>query len=238
MSTILPTLPPGTRDAAPSADVVIANGITIPGWINNLESYRRWAESDSYPQSGWVSYLNGIIWVDDSREEFITHNQVRYAFYGVFGFFLRRHAIGCFVPSGMFFANEHANLATEPDGLLYLWSTMREGRLRLVPGIGGGYTQLQGTPDAVLQVVSDNSVNKDVVMLRNLYWKAQIPEYWLVDARKEPVQFDILRHTSDGYQPTPNDDGWVRSEVLGRSCRIERKLDPLGPAHFAVQVKA
>ena len=32
-----------------------------PSWMLEwrLDAYRRWAESDEYPQSGWVSYLDG-----------------------------------------------------------------------------------------------------------------------------------------------------------------------------------
>jgi Uma2 family endonuclease len=222
----------------PSADVVVvANGITIPGWINNLESYRRWAESDGYPQSGRVSFLDGKILVDTDMEEFVTHNRVKYAFNTMFGMLLMQNPPGSFVPDRMLLVNEAANLSTEPDGLFYLWTTMQSGRLRLVPGAKAGYTQLEGTPDAVLEIVSDSSMTKDSVTLRDLYWKAQIPEYWLVDARKEILQFDILRHMSEGYQPTPKEGGWVRSEVLGRSFRIERSLDPLGLAQFGVQVR-
>jgi Uma2 family endonuclease len=138
----------------------------------------------------------------------------------------------------MLLVNELANLSTEPDGLFYLWTTMQSGRLRLVPGQSAGFMQLEGTPDSVLEVVSDGSKVKDLVKLRDLYWKAQIPEYWLVDARADAVQFDILRHAADGYQATAAEDGWLRSGVLGHSFRIERTTDPLGFAQFVVHVKA
>ena len=115
---------------------------------------------------------------------------------------------------------------------------MQTGRLRLVPGKNAGYMQLEGTPDAVLEILSDSSEKKDLVRLRDLYWKAQIPEYWLVDARKETVKFDILCHAEDGYQTTSSEDGWLRSNILGQSFRIERGIDPLGLAQFVVQVKA
>ena len=97
--------------------------------------------------------------------------------------------------------------------------------------------QMEGTPDCVLEVLSDGSVKKDLETLRELYWKARIPEYWLVDARKDDIHFDILRYAQDGYQQTPSDDGWQRSEILGRSFRIERTTDPLGLAQFVIQVK-
>lgn len=218
-------------------DVVVEGKIAIPGWIDTLADYRRWAESDGYPQSGWVSYLDRTICVDSSLEELITHNQARFSAYGMFGSLLSHCDVGCFVPSRMLLVNKTANFATEPDGLFYLWSTMKSGRLRLMPGAKSGYTQFEGSPDCVLEIVSDGSVTKDLVTLRDLYWKAQIPEYWLVHARKDDIRFDILRHTAEGYQETPHIDGWLRSEILGRSFRIERSNDPLGLPQYTVQIK-
>jgi Uma2 family endonuclease len=244
MSTITPSLPQ-TAVALPAVapprravvDVVVEDKITIPGWIDSLEAYRRWAESDDYPQSGWVSYLDGKIWVDANMEEFLAHNQVKYAFNGMFFNLLAQEPTGRFVPDRMLLVNEAANLATEPDGLFFLWATVQTKRLRLVPGKKSGYTQLEGTPDSVLEIVSNSSETKDLVALRELYWKAEIPEYWLVDARRDSITFDILRRAAEGYQATPLAGGWVRSEILGHSFRIERTVDPLGLAQFVVHVK-
>ena len=240
MSTIISTLPqtavglPSMQAPTCRADVVVENKITIPGWINTLAEYRQWAESDEYPQSGWVSYLDRIIWVDTNMEEFLSHNQVKYAFNTMFGILLMQHPPGRFVPDRMLLVNEIANLSAEPDGLFYLWATMQTGRLRLVPGKKAGYTQLEGTPDIALEVVSDGSVTKDLVQLRELYWKAEIPEYWLVDARADNIRFDILRRAAEGYEPAPAEQGWVRSDVLGHLFRLERTTDPLGLAQFVV----
>ena len=133
-------------------------------------------------------------------EEFLTHNQIKQAFNFVYGTILSTHPIGRFVPDRMLYVNEAANLSTEPDGMFYLWATMQSDRLRLIPGKKTGYMQLEGTPDVVLEIVSDGSVTKDLVKLRDLYWKAEIPEYWLVDARGETIRFDIFRHAPEGFQ--------------------------------------
>lgn len=219
------------------SDVLVQDQIAIPGWINDLESYRRWVHSDSYPERGWISFLNGHIWVDFSMEEFLTHNRVKGAYAFAVMAVLRGNPIGDFVHDRMLLSNTGANLSTEPDGLFYLWETMRSGRLKLVPGKREGYMELEGTPDGVLEVVSKTSERKDKVELRELYWKAQIREYWLVDARTDPAQFDILRHTPTGYQPTPANAGWLRSEVLGKEFRLVSQLDPLGHPQFVVEVR-
>ena len=111
---------------------------------------------------------------------------------------------------------------------------MRTGRLQLVPGKREGYMELEGTPDMALEILSETSERKDWLLLRDLYWKAGIAEYWLVDARNEPAQFDILRHGPTGYDPTPAVDGWMRSDVLGREFRLIRQTDPLGHPQFVV----
>jgi Uma2 family endonuclease len=107
----------------------------------------------------------------------------------------------------------------------------------LVPEKKSGYVQLEGTPDTVLEIVSDVSETKDVVQLRDLYWRANVPEYWIVDAREDRIRFDILRYAASGYDAAPSEDGWVRSEILGHSFRLERTLDPLGLPQFVVHMK-
>jgi Uma2 family endonuclease len=239
MDTLTPTLlsPAPTPPSPGASPVSVASRITIPAGIDSLAAYRRWAESDTYPESGQVSYLNGTIWVDPDMEEFLSHNQVKQAFNFMFGMLFTQHAVGRWVPDRMLLVNIEANLASEPDGLFYLWETMRSERLRMVPGAETGYTQLEGTPDGVLEIVSNGSVTKDLKNLRDLYWKAKIPEYWLVDARREAIRFDILRWNDTGYEPTVEVDGWLRSDVLGQSFRLERTLDPLGVPQFVVHVK-
>ena len=102
-----------------------------------------------------------------------------------------------------------------------------------------GIMELEGTPDQVLEVVSKTSVRKDTVLLRDLYFKAGIPEYWLVDARKSPARFDIYRHTADGYVATRRRDGWLKSAVFGKQFRFVESKDRFGdPAYSYGQLKA
>jgi Uma2 family endonuclease len=234
-TTIQPDAAPPVRSRR--REVNVQETISIPGWIDDLESYRRWAHSDDYPRTGWVSFLDGEIWVDLSMEEFLTHNQVKFAFGLAIGNVLMSQPSGRFCGDRMLLTHEGANLSTEPDGLFFRWETLQSGRLRLVPGKEAGYMELAGTPDMIMEIVSKTSERKDQVVLRELYWKANIPEYWLVDARSDPAQFNILRHTPQGYVPTEPTDGWLPSQVLERKFRLVRQTDPLGHPQFVVEAQ-
>jgi hypothetical protein len=46
-----------------------------------------------------------------------------------------------------------------------------------------------------------------------------------VDARSDPLSFDVLRHTARGYAATPRKDGWLKSKVFGKSFQLTRGAD-------------
>ncbi|MBC8869246.1 MAG: hypothetical protein H8E44_07500 [Planctomycetes bacterium] len=81
------------------------------------------------------------------------------------------------------------------------------------------------------------SVEKDTLVLRGLYWQADIPEYWLVDARGDRLQFDILRRHPDGYVPTRKQRGWLESAVFGKSFRLSSRPDELGHPEYTLSVQ-
>jgi Uma2 family endonuclease len=214
--------------------VFVQGQIVIPDWVDDLDSYCRWRLSKDAPEHGEMAFLDTGIWVDLSMEEFLTHNQVKAAFDFAIMSVVQPALSGRYVPDRMLLRNPVANLSAEPDGLFFTWETMRSGRLRLVEKLGQGIMELEGTPDLVLEVVSKTSVNKDTVLLRELYWKAGIAEYWLVDVREGKLSFEILRHTLDGYVPTPAVEGWLPSQVLGKRFQLQQKNDPLGHVQFIV----
>ena len=97
--------------------------------------------------------------------------------------------------------------------------------------------ELEGTPDMVLEIVSDSSVTKDTKTLRRLYWTARISEYWLVDVRGEDVVFDVRRYAAKGYVATRKQGGWLKSQVFGKSFRLARTRDVRGDAEFSLELK-
>jgi len=134
-------------------------------------------------------------------------------------------------------SNDEANVFTEPDGTFCSFRAIENGRVRLVEGADVGHVEIEGAPDMVLEVISTSSIRKDTKILRGLYWRAGIPEYWLVDARKEPIQFDILRWTARGYASTRARHGWLKSKVFRRFVQIQTKVDRLGHPQFSVRLR-
>ena len=201
------------------------NSVQVPAWVGDLASFRRWMHSDESPEKVPVFFLAGEVWVDRSREQFFTHNQVKKEFFGVLGGLADDEALGAFFPNGLWMTNLKADLSGNPDATFVSKVSFRSGRVELVEGTEGGYVELEGSPDMVLEVVSDSSVEKDNDVLMDLYWKAGIREYWLVDARGERIEFQILRHTARGYVATRPSGGWRKSAVFsGKSFRLTRQL--------------
>lgn len=209
----------------------------IPADIRDLEAFRRWARSDEFPEHGWFSYLAGKLWVDLSMEQLFSHNRVKTRFTAVLSNLVEGEGLGYFFSDRVLFSNLDADLSTEADGAFASYGAVHDLRERFIEGKKKGYVEVVGSPEMVLEVVSDTSVRKDTQVLRQLYWAAEITEYWLVDAREEAARFDILRHGKRGYTATRSQDGWLRSGVFGRSFRLTQEADPLGHPRYTLEVR-
>jgi Uma2 family endonuclease len=218
--------------------IVIEDRVRIPTGLDTLEAFRHWACSDEFPERGRYAYLNGEIWVDLSMEQPYTHNRVKTKFTTALDTLVDAIGLGDVFADGMLLSNTAANLSTVPDAMFVSVDAMRSGRVRLIEAATEGFKELEGTPDMVLEVVSTTSIRKDTEILRDLYWRAGIPEYWLVDARGARPFFSILRHTARGYTATRlQTDGWLRSAVFGRSFRLLQGTDALGHPQYTVEVR-
>lgn len=211
--------------------------ICIPPWVQDHSSFRRWLHSGDFPEKNRICFLQGEVWVDLSMEEFFTHNQVKNEFAFVLTGLIKAGRLGRFVPDGMLLTSIPAGFSVEPDGAFLSQASLESGRARLCQGKAKNDIELEGTPDMVLEVVSASSVKKDTIILRDLYWQADIPEYWLVDVRKGRLQFAILRHTARGYRAVRPHDGWLKSTVFARSFRLDRQDDELGKPEFTLAVQ-
>jgi Uma2 family endonuclease len=214
-----------------------AKDVTVPEWVTDRKSFVRWTENSSFPESGRIDYLAGEIWIDMSEEQLFTHNQVKLAFYITLGRIAEEQETGRFFPDGARVGHPEADLSVVPDAVFVSDSRIEQMRVRLVPGAERGFVRIEGGPDMVLEVVSDSSVRKDTVRLRQLYQAAGVLEYWLVDAREGPATFDILRQTARGFSATRKQDGWVRSAVFGRAFRLNQSSDRLGRPRYKLEVR-
>jgi Uma2 family endonuclease len=216
--------------------VVDNDRVSIPCWVVDLESYRRWFHSDEFPEAARICFFSGEVWVDMSKEQFFTHNQVKNAYNFVLTGLADTPPRGRWVPDGMLLVNEEVGLACQPDGTFFFLESLRSGKVRLGEGLEG-IVELIGSPDMVLEIMSAGSVQKDSETLYDLYWRAGVREYWLVDARGERPVFDIFRHGPRGFITTRKQGGWVKSAVFGKSFRLVREKDELGNPEFRLQVR-
>jgi len=215
--------------------VVIAEKGSIPDWVVDHGSFRRWAHSDEFPESGGISFLDGRIWVDSTMERLFSHNQVKAAVAHAIMTVSRETRAGRYVLDRMLLTNVAAGLSTEPDGLYFHFSCVQSGRVKLVDANGADTTEIEGTPDMVLEVVSRGSVQKDTEILRELYWRAGIPEYWLIDARSSGPSFEILRRGSEGYEASPTSTHGQYSSVFQKWFRLVAITDPLGHPDYRLE---
>jgi Uma2 family endonuclease len=216
--------------------IVIEERIRIPDCVVDLESFRDWARSDDFPELGRYSHLNGELWVDFMPEQLFTHNQVKGEYAIVLGGMLKSLRLGRYFHDRTLLTNVEAGLSTEPDGTFVSFESLKSDRVRLIEG-GDGFLELEGSPDMVLEVVSARSVRKDTVVLRDLYWQAGVREYWLVDARGETLQFDILKCGRSGFVATRRQSGWLKSLVFGKSFRLTSQADELGNPEYKLSVR-
>ena len=217
---------------------MIGECVAIPAEVADLDSFCRWAISDRFP-GGQYSYLRGAIWVDLSMETLYAHNQVKEAIGRVLGQAVFDSKMGRYFPDGMLLRNSAADLSTEPDGMFVSYDALRSERVRRIERKSSDYLELEGTPEMVLEVVSETSVHKDTEELRELYWRAGVLEYWLVDARAATPRFELLRHGRKGYTSTRRQAvGWMPSNVFGRSFQLTRTVDPLGDPLYVLNVRS
>jgi Uma2 family endonuclease len=197
--------------------IVVAEQARIPAGIENHRSFRRWIYSGRFPERGKFSYFKDELWLDVSMET-DDHNQIKFEICRVLGNLISEHRLGRFYLDGMMLTNTSVRLSTEPDGMFVSSEALRSGRVKRKRG--GESLEVMGTPDMVLEVVSKTTVRKDSVILPGLYFRAGIPEYWLVDSRPDQFRFDIFHPGRRKYVATRKSDGWIKSEVFGKSFKL------------------
>jgi Uma2 family endonuclease len=205
--------------------------ISIPADAHTLEGFCRWVTSEDFPERGRVSFLNGEIDLDVSPEEIRSHIEPKTELTFRLLNIIRNENLGKPFIDGTLLVNEAANVSNEPDFMFCSWESLKSGKVvqaETFPG-SGRFVQLSGSPDLVVEIVSESSVHKDREILPERYWLAGIAEYWIVDCRGAVPLLEILTWADGGYQlEFEAAEGWLRSRILNRSFRFELFVDPLG----------
>ena len=232
-----------TRTPPPKANsrrntVVTDDGpVTIPDTVVDLDTFREWLDSGTVPEKAKTWFIDGEVWVDMSNEQVYTHVRLKTEITAKLYALVEAEEAGLLLSDGVLVTNRAADLSGNPDAVFASNETLTSGRLADVPGKVRGVVELQGTPDMVLEVVSDSSERKDNQTLFEKYWEAGIPEYWIVDARGTDLEFTIYKHAAKGYVAVRKQAGWLKSVVFGKSFKLTRRADKIGKEKFTLEVK-
>jgi Uma2 family endonuclease len=228
-------------NGAHRVETIVVTGdeqVDIPAWVVGFPSFRRWLHSGEFPERGKICFINGKVWVDLSMEEFFDHGQVRFEIGRVLGNLFKKTRFGRFAPEGTRYSHLPTNLSTEPDGMVISREAMRTGRVKLVAGKKGDDTEVIGSPEIVIEILSRSSEIKDTEWVMAAYFDADIAEYWLIDARDEDeVRFDIYKRGKKEFMASRKADGWVKSGALGQSFRLAYSEDEDGNPEFELKVR-
>jgi len=219
-----------------AASVVFEEQVEIPSEIRSLAGFRAWAQSDEFPERGRIDYIKGRIEVDMSPEDVFCHGKLKGEIYATLYEKAEDASLGHVLTDSTRISNADADLSVEPDVVFISYEALATGRARLVPRPGhppGHYAEIEGAPDLIVEIVSDSSVTKDTVRLPAAYAKAGVREFWLADARNEPLVFKIHQlRDRDYHAAEPDADGFQASEVFGCRFRLDGRRDERGHWKF------
>lgn len=217
----------GTTSTALSID---GDRLRVPASALEHAGFRAWVKSDDLAEGIRATFARGEVFVEVTPESIDSHSQVKAAVQFGVELVVRRDDLGEVYPDGVLLTHEEAALSAEPDLSFASWATLSSGRLRFAPKSDrpDDAVELVGTPDLVVEVVSDSSVRKDLAVLPAAYAAADIPEYWIIDARGESLRFEILSLGADGYEPRSPAGGEQWSAVLGRGFTLSRRRNRVG----------
>lgn len=220
--------------------ILIEDRLEIPA-LRDLADFRRWATSDTFPETGRIDFVAGRIEVDVSPEELHTHGKLKIELVRVLANRVRELDLGELYTDRARVSCPEADLSVEPDIVFIAEDTLDTGRVRLVPKVTGEedrYVELEGAPDLIVEIVSESSVRKDTKRLPRSYWQAGVREFWLADARREQLFFRIHRRGNSAYEPAPVDDeSYQYSAVLGAWYRLDRSRNVRGRWQYTLREK-
>lgn len=203
----------------------------VPPTAFELEGFRDWIHSDLFPEKVKATFIDGSVELEIEAEEQESHGKLKVELIAKLGHLIKRIYVGDLF-AGATVTCPRADLSAEPDVVFCSWNSYRSGRVQQWERFGGSgrFSELVGAPDMVAEIISASSIGKDRRRLRRKYWRAGIPEYWIVDARrKKEVRFDLLVRCNADYEPVePDGEGYRFSPTFQRRFRIARRINPVG----------
>lgn len=211
--------------------LLLEQQIEIP-LTQSLAEFRAWALSDQFPEQGRIDYVAGRIEVDMSPEDIFFHGSLKTEVVGRLWQVLKRRRSGHLFSDRTRISSVPADLSSEPDVVYVSDGAIDTGRVRLVPKASGEpdrFVEIEGPPELVVEIVSDTSVQKDTRRLPPAYFRAGVDEFWFIDARGEPLVFQVHRRGASAFEPVPPDAaGFQHSRVFDASFRLVRWRNPSG----------
>ncbi len=224
-----------------ATSILIQDTLEVP-FVRSLVEFRDWAASDSYPQQGRIDFIAGRIEVDMSPEDLYCHGILKTRLVIALGQIIDAGELGELFTDRTRVSSPQADLSAEPDLVFVSYDALESERVRRIPKATGErrrFVELEGAPDLVVEIVSDESVGKDTQRLPAAYFQAGVPEFWLLDARKDRLGFQIHQPATAGYEPVVSDgDGFQYSAVFCRSFRLSRRPARAGGWRYELCEKA
>lgn len=213
--------------------------LKIPASAYSLQGFRDWAVSDDFPIQGKITFAGGELIVDMSPESFEEQGAVKAEICRVLLQLVRERKLGYFRIDRTLISNKEAELSNEPDAVFVANEAIQSGRVTFVPEVGRPQSskELLGTVDWVLEIVSPSSRRKDAHVLRQTYYLAGIPEYWLIDVLGDEIDFQMLVPGESGYRAVAPVDGMLQSPAFGARFRLTRERDKLGYWNYTLEMK-
>ncbi|MGQ9570431.1 MAG: Uma2 family endonuclease [Thermodesulfovibrionales bacterium] len=129
-----------------------------------------------------------------SLVKFVTENDLGEVFYA---------------PFDVYFDNENV---VQPDILF-----ISKDRLNII-----GEKNIQGAPDLVIEIISENTAYRDLVQKKRLYSRFGVKEYWIVLPREESIEVYILKDNTYMLHKTCSKDDILDSPLL-KELKIDLK---------------
>ena len=120
------------------AITLVEQGLRIPEDAFDFEGFKKWEESDEFPETGRIDYLEGDIHVDMSPEDLYTHGAPKTAIAMRIAPIVSDADLGEVCIDSTRVRSQFAALSVEPDIAVVLESSLEAGTVRLLPAAAQG----------------------------------------------------------------------------------------------------